>query len=102
MIQSLQTIAESESGIEFKNKDSIVLCHVTDGTVDLISYEITRLIPFINLKESTSSFCSGGLHGWNFVTRRFAKYLSTKIGSESGWDAEVEAEAIYHFDLLVS
>jgi len=98
-IQSLQVIAEKEKSIVFKTNDCFVLCHVTDRTVDVISYEIANLSATINLREITPG--SGGIFGWKIITRRFADFLQSRFGGEDGWDIEVQTRAIEYFESTV-
>lgn len=80
--------------------DSFVLCDAGGGTVDLISYTIEALYPTLQIREAASG--TGGLCGSTFLNRRFGEYLEGKLKKESGWDAEVLAEAMERFDSVVS
>lgn len=80
--------------------DSFVLCDAGGGTVDLISYTITQLQPKLSIVEASPG--TGGLCGSTFLNRRFAEFLTAKVGKEDGWDAELLAEAMERFDLVVS
>ncbi|KAL4886656.1 hypothetical protein BJY04DRAFT_178102 [Aspergillus karnatakaensis] len=79
-----------------KAGDSLVLCDAGGGTVDLISYTITALTPILQVKEVTTG--SGGPCGSTFLNRRFADFLTRKLGREDGWDDEVLQEAMERFD----
>ncbi|KAF8862453.1 actin-like ATPase domain-containing protein [Acephala macrosclerotiorum] len=79
--------------------DSFVLCDAGGGTVDLISYTITQLQPKLEIVEASPG--AGGLCGSTFLNRRFAEFLTTKVGQEEGWDAELLAEAMERFDLVI-
>ncbi|KUJ11961.1 actin-like ATPase domain-containing protein [Mollisia scopiformis] len=84
---------------DLKIDDSFVLCDAGGGTVDLISYTITQLQPKLNIREASPG--SGGMCGSTYLNRRFARFLTTKIGQEEGWDAELLAEAMERFDLVI-
>ena len=79
--------------------DSFVLCDAGGGTVDLISYTITDLYPILKVKEAAAG--TGGLCGSTFLNRRFGEFLTTKLGNEPGWDAEILAEAMERFDTVI-
>jgi hypothetical protein len=44
---------------------------------------------------------TGGLCGETFLNRHFAEFLTAKLGEEAGWDEEILAEALEHFDSVV-
>lgn len=79
--------------------DSFVLCDAGGGTVDLISYTITKMSPTLEIKEAAAG--SGALCGSTFLNRRFGEFLTSKLGKEPGWDAETLAEAMERFETLV-
>jgi molecular chaperone DnaK (HSP70) len=79
--------------------DSFVLCDAGGGTVDLISYTIEALYPTLQIREAATG--TGGLCGSTFLNKRFGEYLEAKLKNESGWDAEVLAEAMERFDSVV-
>ncbi|KAJ0418508.1 hypothetical protein BJY00DRAFT_177645 [Aspergillus carlsbadensis] len=79
--------------------DSFVLCDAGGGTVDLISYTITALTPILQVKEVTTG--TGGPCGSTFLNRRFADFLTRKLGREEGWDDEVLPEAMERFDSVI-
>ncbi|KAL4786295.1 hypothetical protein BJX76DRAFT_355201, partial [Aspergillus varians] len=72
--------------------DSFVLCDAGGGTVDLISYKIIALTPTLKVEEITTG--TGGPCGSTFLNRRFADFLTRKLGREDGWDDEVLQEAM--------
>jgi hypothetical protein len=80
--------------------DSFVLCDAGGGTVDLISYTITKLSPTLEIREAAAG--SGALCGSTFLNRRFGQYLTSKLSHEAGWDAETLAEAMERFESIVS
>jgi hypothetical protein len=80
--------------------DSFVLCDAGGGTVDLISYKIIALTPILQVEEVTTG--TGGPCGSTFLNRRFADFLTRKLGREQGWDDEVLQEAVERFDSIVS
>ncbi|KAI9374735.1 hypothetical protein BJX61DRAFT_264991 [Aspergillus egyptiacus] len=82
-----------------KEGDNFVLCDAGGGTVDLISYTITALRPILQVKELTTG--TGGPCGSTFLNRRFADFLTRKLGREEGWDDEVLAEANERFDSVI-
>jgi hypothetical protein len=67
--------------------------------VDLISYTITALAPILQVKEVTTG--TGGPCGSTFLNRRFADFLTRKLGREEGWDDEVLPEAMERFDSVI-
>jgi hypothetical protein len=79
--------------------DTFVVCDAGGGTVDLISYTVTKLDPFIEVKEAAPG--SGGLCGSTFINGRFKEYLEFKLGLEPGWDKEVLQDAMNDFELQV-
>ncbi|KAL4907139.1 hypothetical protein BDW74DRAFT_166661 [Aspergillus multicolor] len=79
--------------------DSFVLCDAGGGTVDLISYRIIELSPILKVEEVTTG--TGGPCGSTFLNRRFADFLTRKLGREEGWDDEVLQEAVERFDSIV-
>ncbi|KAF4626038.1 hypothetical protein G7Y89_g12118 [Cudoniella acicularis] len=79
--------------------DSFVLCDAGGGTVDLISYTITQLHPILQVKEAAGG--TGGLCGSIFLNRAFAKFLTTKLRGEDGWDDEILSEAMDRFDSVI-
>lgn len=79
--------------------DSFVICDAGGGTVDLISYTITRLKPIVEVKEAAPG--TGSLCGSTFLNRRFATFLRDKLGNEEGFDDELMAEAMERFEKTV-
>lgn len=79
--------------------DTIVVVDAGGGTVDLISYTITKLKPVLEVQEAAPG--SGALCGSTFLNMRFAKFLKSKLGKEEGFDEEVLAEAMEVFEKKV-
>ncbi|KAM0535277.1 hypothetical protein ACHAO2_004228 [Verticillium nonalfalfae] len=84
------------STIPLEVGDTIVVVDAGGGTVDLISYTITRLKPILEVQEAAPG--SGALCGSTFLNLRFRKFLTSKLGSEEGFDDEVLAEALDVFE----
>lgn len=80
--------------------DSFVLCDAGGGTVDLISYTITKLSPTLEIKEAAAG--TGALCGSTYLNRSFGELLTSKLGQEPGWDEETLAEAMERFESFVS
>jgi hypothetical protein len=55
-------------------------------TVDLISYTVSALHPFLKIKEAAPG--TGSLCGSTFLNRIFAKMLRDRFGNDPGWDDE--------------
>jgi uncharacterized protein YxjI len=83
-----------------KAGDTFVLCDAGGGTVDLISYTITKLSPILEIKEAAAG--TGALCGSTFLNKRFGEFLTSKLGQQEGWDAETLAEALDRFESVVS
>lgn len=79
--------------------DTFVICDAGGGTVDLISYTVTKLDPIIEVKEAAPG--SGGHCGSTFINGRFKDYLQFRLRHEPGWDEEVLQEAMNDFELRV-
>lgn len=79
--------------------DCFVICDAGGGTVDLISYKITRLRPILEVKEAAEG--SGGFCGSSFLNRRFKAFLTNRLGKEPNWDGEVLDEALERFESTV-
>ncbi|KAK3939287.1 chaperone protein DnaK [Diplogelasinospora grovesii] len=79
--------------------DSFVICDAGGGTVDLISYTITKLKPILEVTEATPG--TGSLCGSTFLNMRFRNFLKAKLGNEEGFDDEVLAEAMEKFERTV-
>lgn len=79
--------------------DGVVVVDAGGGTVDLISYILTRLDPTLEVEEAASG--SGGLCGSTFLNNRFETFLRSKLGNEEGFDHELIAEAMDVFETKV-
>lgn len=64
---------------KLKTGDNIVVCDAGGGTVDLISYRITKLKP---LQVIESAQGEGGLCGGVFVNLRFEAHVKARLGVE--------------------
>jgi len=83
----MQIIAEPEAAgvcalatmprISLKEGDTFVICDAGGGTVDLASYEIKSLNPYIQL--AGASVPTGGLCGSIFLNRIFSDYLRKRL-----------------------
>lgn len=60
--------------------DAIVICDAGGGTLDLISYEITKLAPLV-LSELVGS--TGGLVGSIMLNRRFEQWIKDVVGERA-------------------
>ena len=58
--------------------DNFVVCDAGGGTVDLISYEIMRVQPSLQIKESVTG--TGDLCGSAFLNRRFEAFVKERLG----------------------
>ena len=67
--------------------DTFVICDAGGGTVDLISYTVSRLKPILRLDEAASG--TGGLCGSSYLNRIFENFLTEKFQDNIGWDDEV-------------
>ncbi|KAL8377885.1 hypothetical protein RB595_008528 [Gaeumannomyces hyphopodioides] len=79
--------------------DSFVICDAGGGTVDLITYTITRLKPILEVQEAAPG--SGALCGSTFLNLRFANFLNAKLGHLDGFDDELLGEAMDRFEKTV-
>ena len=59
--------------------DTFVLCDAGGGTVDLISYRITQVSPFLRVEEAAIG--SGDKCGATYVDKEFLAWLEKKLGS---------------------
>jgi molecular chaperone DnaK (HSP70) len=79
--------------------DSITICDAGGGTVDLITYRITRLPP--NLQVEESGICGGGKCGSVFLNRIFENWVDSILGSSRLSDTS-RGEMMTQFDNFVS
>ncbi|KAK3990725.1 chaperone protein DnaK [Cladorrhinum sp. PSN332] len=75
--------------------DSFVICNAGGGTVDLISYTITKLNPILEVEEAATG--TGALCGSLTVNWRFEEYLKRKFGHLPGFD-EFLSTAMENFE----
>ncbi|KAJ8063117.1 hypothetical protein OCU04_008359 [Sclerotinia nivalis] len=76
--------------------DTFVLCDAGGGTVDLVSYTISKLQPVPRLREAARG--EGGLCGSIFLNRIFAKHLTDKFANYPAWDEEYQTDALKFFE----
>ncbi|RMZ73776.1 Hsp70 family chaperone [Pyrenophora seminiperda CCB06] len=78
---AIYTIQSMQGGIQdeqFSVGDGFVVCDMGGGTVDLISYRVTGLLP-TTLEEATVG--SGAQCGGSFVERSFLEWLERRLGT---------------------
>ncbi|RPB13452.1 actin-like ATPase domain-containing protein [Morchella conica CCBAS932] len=85
---NLRLISEPEAAAVYSLKaiqpnmlkvtDTFVVADCGGGTVDLISYEVTRLEPKLEVKECVIG--SGGMCGSTYINRRFEAWVKNRIG----------------------
>lgn len=78
--------------------DTFVLCDAGGGTVDLVSYKVSALKPFLQIAEAAPG--SGASCGATFLNRIFQKFLKDKLGNDPNWD-EDELEEVRYMSHLV-
>ncbi|KAG9229232.1 hypothetical protein BJ875DRAFT_489111 [Amylocarpus encephaloides] len=83
--------------------DTFVICDAGGGTVDLSSYHVKSLKPFIDL--GCTSIPSGGLYGSSFLNRIFLDYVQKKLRGHSsvvkspqGYQKWLKMEVNEHFE----
>ncbi|OTA86924.1 hypothetical protein M434DRAFT_376058 [Hypoxylon sp. CO27-5] len=81
---------------DLKVNDSFVIVDAGGGTVDLITYTITSLYPVLEVVEATEG--TGDFCGSSRLNDRFIQFLTSKFGSEEGWDEDVLHTAVEHFE----
>ncbi|KAF4966773.1 hypothetical protein FSARC_5590 [Fusarium sarcochroum] len=79
---ALATIKDLFKRPTIKKGDTMVICDAGGGTVDLISYVIESIDPFI-VKECVKG--DGGLCGGVFLDENFIKLIKTKV-SPGSWE----------------
>jgi hypothetical protein len=76
--------------------NTFVVCDAGGGTVDLISYEIVRRYPKLEIKEAAGG--TGGKCGSSLLNKRFRRYLKQEFG-EAYWREHTRlAEALDEFE----
>ncbi|KAF9761346.1 hypothetical protein IL306_003857 [Fusarium sp. DS 682] len=73
---ALATIKDLSKRSTMKVRDTMVICDAGGGTVDLISYEIESISPFV-VKECVKG--DGGLCGGVFLDEKFLKLIKEKL-----------------------
>ena len=76
--------------------DTFVVCDAGGGTVDLISYTVTKLDPSLEVKEAAPG--NGALCGSTYLDRRFQEYVTSRLGHLEGWDDETLTDAMKSFE----
>ncbi|KAL8707785.1 MAG: hypothetical protein Q9220_007237 [cf. Caloplaca sp. 1 TL-2023] len=76
--------------------DTFVLCDAGGGTVDLITYEIEKITPRLQVTEVTKG--DGDLCGSIYLNRRFKDFLRKKLGSHPMWNEDMLVEATKKFE----
>ncbi|KAK2136823.1 hypothetical protein NOF04DRAFT_1338816 [Fusarium oxysporum II5] len=85
---ALATIKDLSKRSTIKVGDAMVICDAGGGTVDLISYQIESISPFV-VKECVKG--DGGLCGGVFLDEQFLKLIKRKLAPGS-WDNVTSAE----------
>ena len=81
--------------IRWKIGDIFVVVDAGGGTVDLISYKITQVQPFIRVSEAAPG--EGRLCGSVFIDKLFERKIRQDLGDDPAWDAQVERDAMDYF-----
>lgn len=61
--------------------DAVTICDAGGGTVDLVSYEILKMWPELELKELVPA--SGGIAGSMMINNRFEDFVKSTVGEET-------------------
>ncbi|KAF5561106.1 mitochondrial-type heat shock 70 [Fusarium napiforme] len=85
---ALATIKDLSKRSTIKAGDAMVICDAGGGTVDLISYQIESISPFV-VKECVKG--DGGLCGGVFLDEQFLELVKRKLAPGS-WDNVTSAE----------
>lgn len=88
--------ASSPHGL--KVGDTIVLCDVGGGTVDLITFSIRQLKPNLRLKEEAPG--KGALCGSTFLNRQFEEFLENRLSALPRWGHDTMEEDSIALKLL--
>lgn len=78
-IHTIATLHNTAHDARFEKSDGFILCDMGGGTVDLISYRISKLNPTV-IEEVTVG--SGDQCGGTFVDRAFLQWLECRLGTE--------------------
>lgn len=79
--------------------DTFVLCDAGGGTVDLITFMITGLEPYLRLREEAPG--TGSMCGSTFLNRSFEKLLDDRFSQLPGWGRDTLDEAMQRFESVV-
>ncbi|PKS07026.1 hypothetical protein jhhlp_005623 [Lomentospora prolificans] len=91
-VSSLTSISKSHA---LRQDDTVVVVDAGGGTVDAISYAISKLFP-LRLREAAPG--CGAICGSAFLNMRFGKYVKLKFGQDPDFTDEVYAEAMDFFE----
>ncbi|KAJ6135740.1 hypothetical protein N7512_000900 [Penicillium capsulatum] len=83
----------------FQLGDTIVICDAGGRTVDLITFTILQLQPFICLEETAPG--NGSLCGSTFLHRSFENLLRRRFSHCDGWGEDTMNQAMLSFDAVV-
>jgi molecular chaperone DnaK (HSP70) len=78
-VYTLKYMAQQQDQV--RTNDYFVLCDAGGGTVDLISYKITRIAPTYGVEEAVVG--NGDKCGATFVEKEFLNWLKNWIGEEA-------------------
>ncbi|KAI1459697.1 hypothetical protein F4805DRAFT_472769 [Annulohypoxylon moriforme] len=81
---------------ELQVNDSFVVVDAGGGTVDLITYTITSLIPGLEVTEATEG--TGDFCGSSRLNDRFIQFITSRLGGEEGWGDVVLHHAVEYFE----
>ncbi|KAI0973835.1 hypothetical protein F4678DRAFT_459322 [Xylaria arbuscula] len=91
-ISALQDIDKDS----LKNQDTFVVLDAGGGTVDLITYTITSLLPVLEVQEATTG--TGDFCGSSLVNLRFEEFITARLQHEPKWSAKVLKDAHDRFE----
>ncbi|KAL8904290.1 MAG: hypothetical protein Q9171_007106 [Xanthocarpia ochracea] len=77
--------------------DIFIVCDAGGGTVDLITYRVTKLKPILGVTEVVAG--CGKKCGSTFLNRAFEALLRSKLESFASWDEDMLGDAMKRFDL---
>lgn len=97
---ALYTLHEHEQAL--KVGDAFLVCDAGGGTIDLITYEVAKILPVLQLAEVVPG--SGGMAGSLGLNKRFAEAVKNLVGEEQwislkkslGW-----SKAMNEFDKVI-
>ncbi|KAI1121719.1 hypothetical protein F5Y10DRAFT_271794 [Nemania abortiva] len=80
----------------FGNGNAFVVVDAGGGTVDLISYTVTSLLPVLRVHEASEG--TGDLCGSALVDIRFQEFLTARLQNDPDWNTEVLRSARQRFE----